>query len=424
MTTQAEHEIRRRITESGKITFAEFMEVALYHPVDGYYTSKRIGATGDYYTSPKAHPAFGASIAVELHAMWEALGRPSRFDAVEMGAGIGQLARDVVDYSQSLPGGFGDALRYVAVDRASPALRHSGFRRNDGGRRVTSNALPFEGLVGCVLSNELLDAFPVHRFEIEDGAVREVYVTLTDGAFTEVLDEPSTPLLAERLVPLRPSTSSGRTVEVPFGRLRAGSGRGLADGFRGEVNSGIGPWMAEVAAALDRGFVLTIDYGYEAAELYSEKRPRGTLQTYSRHTQGADPYRDVGRQDLTAHVDFSAVVADGEAVGLRPVALWSQASFLRGLGLDSWMRRLRSEVQPQRERDANMMAMRDLVRPDGLGAFKVLVQEKGSGVGDPPRLSPDASPASGLPVPLLGAGHIRLLEGRYSDAIWHRLLRR
>ena len=122
MTTQAEYEIRRRITENGKITFAEFMEVALYHPVDGYYTSKRIGATGDYYTSPKAHPAFGASIAVELHAMWEALGRPSRFDAVEMGAGIGQLARDVVDYSQSLPGGFGDALRYVAVDRTSPAF--------------------------------------------------------------------------------------------------------------------------------------------------------------------------------------------------------------------------------------------------------------------------------------------------------------
>ncbi len=403
MTTRAEQEIRLRIAKRGKITFAEFMELALYHPVDGYYAGERIGAEGDYYTSSIVHPAFGALICIQLHAMWEALGRPSQFHAVEVGAGTGLLARDIVEYSRHLPGGFRDALRYVAVDRTPSTPLDSGprlspgqaLRRNDGGRWVTGSALPFAGLVGCVLSNELLDSFPVHRFEIEGGAVREVYVTLSDAAFAETLDEPSTPLLAQRVSQLN-----------------------LIEGFRGEVNPGIAPWAAEVVRALDRGFVLTIDYGYEAGELYSEKRPRGTLQTYLRHTQGADPYRSVGRQDLTAHVDFSVVLAEGKAAGLRPLALQTQSRFLRSLGLDGWMRRLRAERLPQQEHDANMMAMRDLVRPDGLGGFKVLAQEKGTGVGDRDQLASDSALVSGLPVPLLRPEHIRLLEGRYPHAGW------
>ncbi len=371
------------------------MELALYHPVDGYYAGERIGAEGDYYTSSIAHPAFGALICIQLHAMWEALGGPSPFHAVEVGAGTGLLARDVVEFSRHLPDGFREALRYVAVDRTPPARLDSGGSRYDGVDWATCSGLPFEGLVGCVVSNELVDSFPVHRFEIEEGAVREVYVTLVDDTFAEMLDEPSTPLLAQRVSELN-----------------------FIEGFRGEVNPGIGPWAAEVARALDRGFVLTIDYGYEAAELYSSKRPRGTLKTYSRHTQGADPYRSVGRQDLTAHVDFSAVVAEGDAAGLRPLVLQSQSAFLRSLGLDGWLHRLHAEGLPQREHDANMMAMRDLVRSDGLGAFKVLVQEKGAGVGDPARLSPDAGLAAGLPVPLLRPEHIRLLEGRYPDGWW------
>ena len=235
-------------------------------------------------------------------------------------------------------------------------------------------------------------------------------MTLRDGRFVEVLDKPSTPLLARRLDDL---------------------GLDLPEGYRGEVNLGIGLWMAEVANALKRGFVLTIDYGYEARDLYSPDRARGTVQTYYRHTTGSSPYQHVGMQDITAHVDFSLVVSEGEAVGLRPVMMCSQADFLNGLGLDRWMSRLRvgrgGEIASlaQRELHANLMAMRELVNTDGLGGFKVLLQEKGAGITDPRHVGrfvgqPDELTVciDDLPIPLRRSDHVPLTEGRYPHTTW------
>ena len=182
MTTDVEREIRARIAERGRVAFAEFMEAALYDPRGGYYTGA--GADADYYTSPAAHPAFGALVAVQLSRMWEALGRPGCFTAVEMGSGSGLLASDVVSYARRALGPFAEALRYVTVDRARPA-------RADGAvRHVVASRMPFAGVVGCVLSNELLDAFPVRRFEVRDGRVLEVYVVVRGGRFAEELGEP------------------------------------------------------------------------------------------------------------------------------------------------------------------------------------------------------------------------------------------
>ena len=393
-----EGEIRARIAAKGKITFAEFVEVALYHP-SGYYASRAHPvADGDYYTSAQAHPAFGALIAVLLSRMWELLERPGRFDAIEMGAGGGQLARDVARYAPNVSGSFAAALRYVALDRFPVKPPPDG--PSPTYQSLAAGGAPLKGVVGCLLSNELVDAMPVHRFQIDQGSIKEVYVSVREEHFVDVLDEPSTPELARRL---------------------EGLGLRLPEGYRGEVNLQVGPWMAGVASSIQRGFVLTIDYGHKATDLYASKRSDGTVQTYYKHTSGRSPYERVGLQDITAQVDFSSLASAGEAAGLRTVGMCTQAEFLSGLGIQQWLRTLRTEPLTQSERDANMMAMRELVEPDGLGGFKVLVQEKGTGVTDLAQLFPlkaSGDEAGSLPVPLLGREHLPIIDGRYPHAGW------
>ena len=399
MTSGAEAEIRARIARRGRITFAEFMELALYHPTGGYYPrGGAIGPSGDYYTSPSAHPAFGALLAIQLRCMWDALGRPSRFHVVEMGAGDGRLAADVTAHAASMETSFAAAMRYVAVDRALPARAAEHAADSEGPPafdRVQAGGVPMDGVVGCFISNELVDAFPVHRFLVDDG-ILELYVTERDGELVEEPGEPSTPGLARRL-----------------GRLP----HTLPNGHRGEVNLAIGPWVNRVAAALERGFAVTIDYGHVDRDLYSTARSHGTLRTYRGHSPGAGPFARIGLQDITGHVDFSAVAYEGRRAGLESIALVTQADYLRRLGMGSWVRAIRTMPLGQTEIQANTMAMRHLVDPSGLGGFKVLVQEKSTGIDDVESLMPGLEDEMGDP-PLLGPGHVPLMEGRYAHAAW------
>jgi len=180
----------------------------------------------------------------------------------------------------------------------------------------------------------------------------------------------------------------------------------LPDGFRGEINAGILAWVSDVAACLERGFLMTIDYGYEREELYSDKRSRGTLQTYYRHTEGASPYQRVGRQDMTAHVDFTALIEVGLDVGLRPVFLTSQGEFLNSLGYLQMEKALEvSELPPARLR-SNVRSMRRLVDSEGLGKFKVLVQEKGSGIQRASELIPLPGATRHLSAPITTDRHL------------------
>ena len=380
MECTPEAEIRRRIASDGPITFAEFMEVALYHPCGGYYTRDREDpAHRDYYTSPSAHPAFSALIAVHLETMWKALDCPDPFHVVEMGAGSGLMARDITEYARQHLVALAGAMRYVTVDKTS----HE----------------PPQGVVGCVLSNELIDAFPVHRFEIKDGKLVEFFVDLdADGRLHSVPGEPSTPALAQRLDRL---------------------GLELPNGTRGEINLRIGEWARRVSETIERGFVVTIDYGHEASELYSPKRSRGTLQTYYKHTSGSSPYQWIGRQDITAHVDFTTVIEEGRLAGLKPLCLMTQAEYLSQLGLKVWADRLRDRDLSPREVRANATAMRDLVDPVGLGGFKVLIQEKGTGLEDAGRVFPSRGQVEQLPMPLLRSDHVPLYEGGGSSDMWN-----
>ncbi len=350
----AEAEVRRRIAERGRVTFAEFSELALYNPAGGYYTGE---SHNDYFTSPEVHPAFGALLARLAHRVWNLLERPSRFDVVELGSGGGQLAQDFTSYASGLCPSFGSKVNYLAIDRAGSGRQTA---RRDFEQLIASG-VPLRHVNGFVMSNELVDSFPVHRFEIRDGAVHEVYVTLAGDELVEELGEPSTPLIEERLASI-----DGL----------------LFDGLRGELNLGIRPLMKQVAGALASGVVLTIDYGHEARELYSPVRKTGTLQTYRRHLFGSEPYCNIGKQDITAHVDFSALEDEGSAAGFRTLGLTTQENALEALGLGGVFRQSGWAALPPSMRARNRLAVEELVQPDGLGGFKWLFQAKGLDIRD------------------------------------------
>jgi SAM-dependent MidA family methyltransferase len=394
--TRAERAIRRRIARQGRITFAEYMARALYGP-GGYYAEggREAGRNfpGDYYTSPQVHPAFGALISVQLFHFWTLLGQPNSFVVVEPGAGNGLLCRDILTAAAHLPDGFGEAIRYVACDLRPLAGWEHG---TSIAQRIVGDALrlPVRNAVGCVLSNELLDAFPVHRVRMERNILRELYVDVGpdvadgyEGVLFERADIPSTPRLEQYLTD---------------------AGISLAEGQTAEVCLMLEDWSKSVAAVLEAGFVLTIDYGRSAADLYNpEQRPDGTLVTYRNHLQTDSPLVDAGRQDMTAQVDFTSLQWSGERAGLTSIGSLSQGQFLHRLGLQTMRRSgppdgleasgwnslqvgpdgLFPDVLPDTvglEADGGrawLTGLTHLTRPGGLGDFRALLQSKGVAAG-------------------------------------------
>ena len=393
----AESEIRQRITAYGRITFAEFMELALYHHGGGYYTSgERVGASGDYYTSPSVHPAFGALLAIQLFQMWRLLGQPEHFTVAEAGAGNGLLGRDIVNAAAGLPVLFRRALRYVCIDRRTSAGLETGL---DKVSRICSDGVPLRGVVGCVLSNELLDAMPVHQVTCEGGELKELYVVSRDGELAMQADTPSTPLLAQRLSSL---------------------GVQLQEGQIGEVNLGLDGWIKGVAESLDCGFVLAIDYGRLAKDLYSpSERFRGTLTTYRNHVQTDRPLERIGQHDMSAQVDFTTVARAAKGAGLDVLGYASQGEFLHNLGIGQLMGRV--AATRSRHSPSGRMAMRELVKPEGLGAFRAIVF--GRNAGRPSlwgfhRADEPAELVEQMPLPVPTGDHVDLLAGRYP---WHQV---
>ncbi len=392
MTSGAEKEIRRRIHAKGSITFREFMELALYWPDGAYYTSR--SATADYYTAPAAHPAFGALICLQLYQMWLLLGRAHPFWVIEPGAGNGQLQRDITTCASQLPSSFSHALRYVCIEHRPWSTQRVPVEAGSSQSWLAAACLPFRNVVGVVLSNELLDAFPVHRVRMGEDGLQEVYVTVEDGQLIEKLDRPSTPALAERL----------RRVGVS-----------LEEDWEAEINLGIDNWAYQVSACLKCGFVVTVDYGRSASELYSPERARGTLTTFRDHIQTDNPLSDVGYQDITTQVDFTALEKSGTAAGLDPSGLVSQRRFLLNLGIRNWLSSLGGAMN-EAEANANRMGMQQLIRPGGMGDFQVMFQAKGVEPADLWCLSPSAeleTLAGQLAPPRLTPSHAQLLEASY-----------
>ncbi|MBI4338794.1 MAG: SAM-dependent methyltransferase [Chloroflexi bacterium] len=378
MPSAVDQEIRELIKRHGRITFAQFMQTILYSPGGGFYSSRASSISTHFSTSPTSHPVFGALIARQLEEMWRFLGEPSPFHVVEVGSGDGALARSIVEASRQMAPGLAEAIRYVAADYdpwwppsladpmgpddgAEGRARPSGQDKGLGIQRVQAEGLrPFRNVAGCILCNELVDNFPVHRFVIQAGRVKEVFVTLAGDSFAEVLDEPSTPRIQERLASL---------------------GVSLPEGFRGEVNLAMEEWTGQLAGTLDRGFALTIDYGDLAQDLYSPQHAQGTLACFKQHETSSDPYQLIGQQDITALVDFSSLMRLGEQRGLATVGYTLQRHFLANLGFSSFLDALQAQGLSYARTEFGRIAMMTLVDPDEMGDFKVLAQSKGIGLG-------------------------------------------
>jgi SAM-dependent MidA family methyltransferase len=350
--------LRGRIDAHGPITFHDFMETVLYHPQLGYYATREpMGHERDYLTSPEVHPIFGALVGKQIEQIWEVLGRPERFDLVEQGAGTGLLARDILRWAARRAPELARVLRYRIVEiSASLRRRQEETLSTAGGRVEWLEALPDE-IDGCLLSNELLDSFPVHRVVREDGALREIYVSHGGGRFEEVHG----PLSNERIA----------TYFDDLGLLPG-------EGCTAEVNLHAIDWMAAAAKALRRGFVLTFDYGYPAVELYAPWRRDGTLLCFYRHNPSSDPYARIGKQDITAHVDFASLMRAGERCGLEVAGFTTQARFLAALGIGAGVEAIAKESPDALEEYyARRRAVQELTDPVGLGRIRVLAQRKG-----------------------------------------------
>lgn len=357
-------EIASEITRTGPITFARFMDLALYHPQYGYYVrplagsdSERIGWSGDFYTSSDVHPFLAHALAKQAKQIDEFLGRPACFTVIEMGPGKGFLARDFLAACQAYGESFNARLHYILIER-SPAMRMlqqealAPYMNRTGlvTWLASLDEVPAGSIDGLFLSNELVDAFPVHRVTMAQGRLRELYVAWNGDRFQECPGPLSTPLLADY-----------------FDRL----GLALGEGFRTEVNLEAVCWMERVALAMARGVVITIDYGHTAQDLYGPLRPHGTLLCYYHQTASDDPYTRVGEQDMTAHVDFSSLATAGEAAGLSVTGFTNQMSFLIALGMEEMLETL----APDSPEFAGAI---HLLRPEGMGrTFKILVQHKG-----------------------------------------------
>lgn len=371
MQDQENRELRKiilnRIRSEGPITFADFMETVLYHPQEGYYFSSRdkIGAQGDYYTSPYLHPIFGYLLARQMRQMWQILDYPSPFHIVEIGAGKGLLCAHILHYCQRNFPELYDELNYLILEQ-SPFFQEGQkivlqkFFEVGKVQQISPAGLLKEvsPIIGCIFSNELIDSFPVHLVCQEEGEFQEILVDYDGQNFVEVCAKPTTSLLIDYL--------------QNYALL-------LAEGQRAEVNLKALNWLGEMASILQRGFLITIDYGYEAEELYHPTRREGTLLCYYRHTTSTNPYRRLGYQDITAHVNFSALIKKGETLGLQKNGLIEQYKFLAALGLLRDLENLEinryqfSAVEFLKQK----LAMKSFLVPGGMGTvFKVLIQSK------------------------------------------------
>ncbi|KJR96022.1 MAG: hypothetical protein VR68_15760 [Peptococcaceae bacterium BRH_c4a] len=356
--------IKKEIKKRGIITFAKYMEMALYHPEEGYYMRERekIGPLGDFYTSPDVSPLFGKALADQLEEMWRLAGSPGRWDILEFGAGKGLMARDILEHISGRYPDFFRALAYLIIEK-SPFMIH---RQQDTLSDILGPGCGIKWLggleelepgsvAGCFLCNELLDAFPVHRVVKTGDDLKEIYVTCENEQIKEIYGELSTPELLTYINAFCAEMEEGQSIEV---------------------NLAMREWLGNVSSAMSRGFLLTIDYGDISGRLYSGARPDGTIRSYRSHRLADNLYQEPGEQDITANVNFTALMKWGEEFGLHRAGYAAQMYFLMNLGIFNYLEALASGCDGTAMKET--MAVKKLVMPEGMGSvFKVAALYKG-----------------------------------------------
>ncbi len=361
--TPVKKSLLETLRRTGPMTFERYMTFCLYHPEFGYYTQgrERSGVAGDYFTSSDLHPVFARLVARQAAEMWDAMGRPQPFTWVEMGAGRGLFAVDFLGWSTDILPEFAAALDYVAIEPGSPQRRRIGARVAEmgmGGKvRLLAHLEELAPVTGCFFSNELVDAFPVSVVTRTGGRLQEIYVVAAAGGLGEKAGPISDPAVAAYVARYAPQ---------------------LAEGHRVEVNRQAPEWIRAVARKLTRGFVLTIDYGDMAHRLFTPDRPRGTLLAYRGHTATEDFFTAPGETDLTAHVNFSALIDAGKAAGLEFAGFTTQERFLLALGETNHFADVYDPSQTELEMLQARLKLKRLISSEGMGnIFKVLVQQCG-----------------------------------------------
>jgi SAM-dependent MidA family methyltransferase len=359
--------IVERIQREGPITFAEYMRMALYEPGYGYYVTgpARMGWEGDYYTSTDVSPLFAHCVGRQLQQMWEQLGQPTPFTVLEQGAGRGDLGREICSWAaQEIPS-FYAALDYHATDIHS---RQDALQPHPTDASLTPSV---------ILSNELVDAFPIHIIQKHNERLYEVFVGVQDSRLSELLDEPSSQDIANYL----------DSYKIPW--------RTFEDGWRAEINLDALRWMAQAAHLLlgtsprhkRRGFILTIDYGDTARKLYTRHRYRGTLACYFHHQLTDRPLARPGEQDLTSHVNFTALINEARRHGLRLQTLMTQQQWLTDMQMYEELEQIRQRdfaiIDQARASDQGQIALLKwydlrqramaLTALEGMGNFKVMI---------------------------------------------------
>ena len=352
--------IRDRIRQRGPIPFAEFMRLALYHPEGGYYASSydpvgwKDGA--DYYTAPSRHPVFGAVLATQVAECLAAVGE-GPLDLVEFGPGSGALAQSLLRGLSAPASGHLAGLRCTLVE-SNPhrvgvqrrRLSEAGLAENVRWMDLSAGEGASERLRGCLIANEVLDALPVHRLVFQEGSFKEIHVDWKEG-LVETLRPISSPALLAELQRHTFGPREGQEVEVGLEAIR---------------------WIRRVASGLGRGYLFLFDYGHVAPEIYAPRHQRGTLLAYHRHRTNEDYLERVGRQDLTAHVNFSSVIAAAREAGLACCGLVPQGRFLLALGILNRLRPASTEFSWEEYQERK--AIEVLFLPAGMGeSHQVLI---------------------------------------------------
>lgn len=356
--------LRERIRRDGPISFRDWMAAALYDERAGYYLRsdlKRWGRAGDYRTSPERSPLFGATFALYFAKLYEEMGAPREWTIFEGGAGPGHFAQGVLetlrrDYTQIF-----SATRYVIDEVSEDSHERARLRLKEfAGRLEFRHLAEIRAPVSCgvVFANELLDAFPVHRVIMLDGKLRELFVDLDEAEeFIFAEHELSTPELASYFARYSFELSEGQVTEVNL-----------------EIES----WMKRAAEVFERGYIIIVDYGAEASDLYAaQHRREGTLRAFHRHSISDNALAQMGEQDLTTTVDWTNVRRIGEELGLQTLSLERQDKFLLRAGLLEQLERASAEAKSEAEALILRSSVRDLVLPGGMSeSFQVLVMER------------------------------------------------
>jgi SAM-dependent MidA family methyltransferase len=370
--------IEQEIREGGPIPFSRYMELCLYHPELGYYSrnAEQFGKAGDFYTSSDVHAVFGRLLARQFEEIWRAFGSPAEIEILELGPGRGLFAQDVLDWSEKKFSECFNALHYSLAER-SPALRSklqgtlSRFldqgkvsllagsgSRNDG--KGTASVVPHDAgreralaaeVPLLIFANEFFDALPVEIISAR-GALR---ILTQDNRFIETWVPPSAEEL-EYLDRYSVHPEPGERIEVPLLAHRC---------------------MSNLATSIRKGIIIAIDYGHTRQEQLAG-RHRGTLMAYRQHSATPDPYEAPGEQDLTAHVNFTALAAAAEENGMQTQPLLTQSQFLMGIGETNQFADVFEECRVPQERAKVALQLKHLVTPAGMGeSFQVLVAAKG-----------------------------------------------